>query len=394
MKKLARLLALGSTVLGLPAQQGAVTRDLAGTVAGAPAGERVLVTLWHDDMERDVMEPLGECFAATDGTFAFAGTPWFERQQWGSHHVLLLARAGDHVAIRDLRGDDVALDRLDLALAPAVEVRGRLCDGETRAPIAGAWVWPAILGDDRRSRVWLTQPLLPWHATTAADGTFVLKGLPDLAPMKLLAGGGSAAGRTYARSWVDVEDRNAVLGLLELGGSITGRVLLPDGSPARRVPVTATGRAAGLGRALTGDDGTFTLSALPPDTYKVFARAPDLTVIAVLDLEVGAGDTIDGQQVRLVEGGFVVGRIVDAATGKPFVPGPWTDVAMYGPARGPGGSCECTPVLADGTFRIRAPAGRNRVYLRSAGGYTEPSSEVDVVEGQETEVVWQVRKGR
>jgi hypothetical protein len=48
-------------------------------------------------------------------------------------------------------------------------------------------------------------------------------------------------------------------------------------------------------------------------------------------------------------------------------------------------------VLPDGTFRIRAPAGDNRIYLRSAGGYSEPSEVVTVVEGKETTVEWKLQ---
>lgn len=91
-----------------------------------------------------------------------------------------------------------------------------------------------------------------------------------------------------------------------------------------------------------------------------------------------------------IVGGFIVGRIIDANTKKPIVPGPRTGVAMYGPARGTGGSCQCTPVRADGTFRIRAPAGQNRIYLRAAMGYNEPSEYVTVTEDQDTEVVWKL----
>ena len=93
-----------------------------------------------------------------------------------------------------------------------------------------------------------------------------------------------------------------------------------------------------------------------------------------------------------MRGGFIVGRIVDQETGAPIAPGPRTDVAMYGPARGSGGACEATPVLADGTFRIRAPEGKNRIYLRAAEGWSEPSEVVEVVEGQETKVEWRLRK--
>jgi hypothetical protein len=159
-----------------------------------------------------------------------------------------------------------------------------------------------------------------------------------------------------------------------------------------RAPAQPPTSGPGYGDTISRDDGTFCLGGLAEDVYKVWAEANDLTVIAVLDLRVGPGDEIDAQTVQLVVGGFIVGRIVDRETGKPITPGPSTDVAMYGPARGPGGSCECTPVLPDGTFRIRAPAGKNRIYMRATVGWTETQEVVDVVEGQETKVEWKVDK--
>ncbi|MFN3240674.1 MAG: hypothetical protein ACE37K_04090 [Planctomycetota bacterium] len=66
---------------------------------------------------------------------------------------------------------------------------------------------------------------------------------------------------------------------------------------------------------------------------------------------------------------------------------------MYGPARGPTGSCEVAPVRADGTFRIRAPAGENRIYLRGQpDGYGSASEVVRVIEGEQVQVVWKLGK--
>jgi hypothetical protein len=159
-----------------------------------------------------------------------------------------------------------------------------------------------------------------------------------------------------------------------------------------RAPAQPPTSGPGYGDALSDEHGSFELTGLPPDTYKVWAEAPDLTVIAAKGIVVRGGETSDAATVQLTPGGFIVGRIVDAATGAAFAPGPSTDVAMYGPARGPGGSCECTPVLPDGTFRIRAPAGKNRIYMRATVGWTETQEVVDVVEGQETKVEWKVDK--
>ncbi len=386
------LLALGlAASVAAQTSTAPIVRDVRGTVRGA-GDEKVRVTLWHNDMVRGSLDPVAEGFAAADGSFEFRAVAWFEKQQWGSHKFVVVGRTSKRVGVLEIRGDEAAVDQLRVELLDAIDLHGVLRAKDTGKPIAGAWVWPFILGWRQQggAAVWLTAPLLPWRATTDAEGRFTLKGLPPIGPMKLLA-----ASDEFARTNIDVDDlQKLVEAELPLGGRVRGTVTMPDGKPAARVLVRTTSSGAGYGETMTSDDGTFCLSALEAGVYKVWAEVDDLTVVAVVDLDVAAGAVIENQRVQLVKGGFIVGRIVDKATGKAIAPGPHTDVAMYGPARGSGGSCEVTPVLADGTFRIRAPAGRNQIYLRAAEGWSEPSEFVEVVEGQETKVQWQlVRAG-
>ncbi|HZN37812.1 MAG TPA: carboxypeptidase-like regulatory domain-containing protein [Planctomycetota bacterium] len=378
------IVAAAAATQGLPA----IRRDLRGTVDGT-SGARVRVTVWHNDMDGHSMEPIAEGFAAADGTFEFRDVAWLQRQQWGSNLVVVVARCERRVGLLEIRGDGVAIDRLRVTLLDTVDLHGMLRNQDGGAPIANAWVRPAFFGQGKNgAAVTITEPLLPWHAVTDADGRFTLKGVPAMPPLRLLAGHDD-----FGREWIDVPDLAKPIDAgLELGGKVSGVVLLPDGKPAARALVETAGQGMGYGRTTTDDHGRFCLKGLRADVYKVWAEAPDLTVIAVLGLEVKPRSHLEDRTVQLVRGGFIVGRLVDATTGQPFVPGPFTDVAMYGPARGDGGACEATPVLPDGTFRIRAPAGKNRIYLRAAGGWSEPSEVVDVVEGEETKVEWKLRK--
>jgi hypothetical protein len=387
------LLALAlATEVAAQAPAAPVLRDVRGMVSGAKEeNEKVRVTLWHNDLLRGSVDAAAEAFAAADGAFTLAGVPWFEKQQWGSHSFIVIARTEKRVGALTVRGDEVDPGSLRIDLGETSEVRGVVLGKETGQPLADVSVWARILGNPSKpGNVWLAAPLPLWTAVTDAEGRFLLKGLPKLAPLYLMAGN-----LEYARTSIQVDDpTKPVEVVLPLGGKVRGIVSMPDGKPAARVRVRATSSRAGYGETMTADDGTFCLSALEVGVYKVWAEAPDLTVIAVLDLDVAAGAVIEDQKVQLVKGGFIVGRIVDKATGKAITPGPHTDVAMYGPARGNGGSCEATPVLPDGTFRIRAPAGKNHIYLRGTEGWSEPSENVDVVEGQETKVEWQLVKPR
>lgn len=366
------------------------TADLRGTVTGAGTG-RIRVTVWHNDMAKHALEPIAEGFADDAGRFAFDRVPWFARQQWGHHSVVVVARRDGNAGLATLRGDDAPVGAIAVTVGPTVAIRGtvRGADGK---PLAGARVWPAVFGANANDaqRTWVTEPLLPWLAETAADGTFTLRGLPPLAPFNM-----RASHPDHATAWIyAATPAQPVEAQLEAGGRIRGVVRMPDGKPAVRVLVAAAAVGIGYANALTDERGHFELTGLPPDAYKVWAEATDLTVIAAKGIVVRGGETSDAATVQLTAGGFIVGRIVDAATGKPFAPGPSTDVAMYGPARPDGGACECTPVLPDGTFRIRAPAGVNRIYLRAAGdGYGEPTENVEVRDGQETPVEWKLTRG-
>ncbi len=366
-------------------------RNLSGMVQGGN-GDRIRVTVWRNDMQRGTVDHLCEGLTDAEGRFAFREVPWLNRYAWGMNTVIVVARAGKRVGILEVRGEQAPIDRLQLSLGDAIDLTGVLRNEVDGKPVADAWVWPSIFArqQDGRAVAWVTAPLLPWHTTTDAQGRFTLKGLPPLASFHLLAGSDA-----FACQSIEVSDPSRpVEATLVPGGRIRGVVVLPDGNPAKCLRVRASGRGMGFGTTTTDDAGRFELTALAADIYKVWAEAEDLTVIACAGLVIEPGTVIENQKVQLVRGGFIVGRIIDRDTGEPIVPGEYTDVAMYGPARPEGGACECTPVLPNGTFRIRAPAGRNLIYLRAAGGYDEPSEEVEVAEGQETKVEWKVGRGR
>ncbi|HZN37194.1 MAG TPA: carboxypeptidase-like regulatory domain-containing protein, partial [Planctomycetota bacterium] len=262
-----------------------VVRDVRGTVSGA-GDEKVRVTLWHNDTQSGLVDAAAEAFAAADGSFAFRAVPWFEKQQWGFHSFLVLARTEKRIGVLTVRGDTVDSGNLRIDLGEASEVHGVVRSKETGLPLADVQVWARILGNPTKpGLVWLVVPLPLWTAVTDAEGRFLLKGLPKVTPLHLMAGN-----LEYARTPIQVDDPSKpVEAVLPLGGKVRGMVRMPDGKPAVRVRVRTTSNGAGYGETLTGDDGAFCLSALEAGVYKVWAEAPDLTVIAVVGLDVAAG---------------------------------------------------------------------------------------------------------
>jgi len=355
------------------------------------AGARV--SFYRNDMQRGSLDLLADGRTDADGRFAFRSVPWIESHDWGFNTVIAIATHGQQVGMRELRWSRVELTKLEIELLPTITVRGTVQSAPDHKPIANVRVWPYIFGDvrgDARPLAWITAPLPPWHVATDAEGRFTLTGIPGVEKLHL-----HCEHDDFAISMAELDDLTQPVTLeLVPGGKISGSVFLPSGEPAARALVRAAGKGAGYGWTVCDEQGKFCLRSLVADLYKVWAEAPDLTVVAADGLEVQPGKPIADVKVQLVRGGFVCGTILDRKTGLPIKPEEGVDVAMYGPARPRGGACESTPVRADGTFKIRAPAGKNLIYLRAEPFYEEKSETVEVEEGKETKVVWKVAATR
>lgn len=95
-----------------------------------------------------------------------------------------------------------------------------------------------------------------------------------------------------------------------------------------------------------------------------------------------------------MRGGFIIGKVIDTATGKPVRPGAGSDVGIYGPSRPRSGAAiEAAQIQKDGTFRIRAAPGNNYIYLRARPGWTSGTAKnVEVEEGKIIEVEFAVQR--
>lgn len=155
--------------------------------------------------------------------------------------------------------------------------------------------------------------------------------------------------------------------------------------PAANVVVSAQGVArSSWQQTRTDREGRYRLR-MTKDHYNIWAEAEDRIPIAAKAIEAEPGKTISIADIPLVRGGYVTGRVIDAATNKPVAPNEKQPlrVAHYGPARPrTGAAVTSTEVDADGKFRLRVAPGKNYIYLMNG----QSSQTVAVEDGQEVEL--------
>ncbi len=125
-------------------------------------------------------------------------------------------------------------DDLRIVLGPVGEVRGRLNDQDGR-PIAGAEIAPMTIylrADNHPGRESLPMPpelAGPLRATTTADGSFVIKGIPHGAELDAtIAATGSGGLRIYWKT-----DQPATIVVDRRPGRIEGTLKPPDAPGSR-----------------------------------------------------------------------------------------------------------------------------------------------------------------
>ncbi len=256
--------------------------------------------------------------------------------------------------------------RVEITLGQGAVVRGQVVDKSGRglegvavvlAPRQGAGMGMQaeamvemqlrqsdMLGVDRQSLPGLGNMRL---AYSDAEGNFSLAGLADGAN-RILA---ISVGYQTTRSSVQVEreqDPEPVRLVLELGGSIAGRVLDSGGQPLAAATVTLMS-AQGMARfASSNEEGAYSLEGLPAGKHTVMVYASGSgggmrTTSAQAEVELGATTTLD---IRFSAGLLVRGRLLRA--GQPV------EGAMVQLLGGDGGmmNMKMGRTIADGSFEI------------------------------------------
>ena len=297
------------------------------------------------------------------------------------------ARTCDSVNIARIPDD---IGRLELTMHDAATITGRVVDANGK-PIAGV----KLLNDP----AWYPPDCAPvCLATTNADGFF------EVSEADAQGGALEAVHPDFThKTEVYPENPDKIDFTLEPASFIEGRVIdAVTGKPAAETLVMAD-RNGYVGFAGTDKEGRYRLS-VSAGKYNIKAVQKGRTVHAIESFDIKTSETRTAPDLRLIEGGFIEGRVIDVATGQPLkrVPGDSVRLEVYGPASP---SCKThfeSPEWHDGVFRFRVAPGRNNVAVIDGMGDWEILKDssfdekgrmpIEVVEGQTTRVDFKVSR--
>jgi len=349
----------------------------------------------------------------SEGRFTLGPITPLSEEDWGRTRYFIFVPADGHGPVwKTVDLDKPNKEPLELTAYNSAVVSGSIIT-EDSEPVAGARVWvrgiisPEATEDpaSRANDLYTIAALPGWSATTKQDGSFRIAGVPDGARIQLFI-----SHRDFAECFVHVKPGADTKIKVQPAASIAGRVLYgKSGKPAAGVIVRAQGVESvpipgGYivpgAQTTTDKQGRYRLESLFGTKYNIWAEAENLTVVALDSFQARIGETREAPDFVLIEGGFIIGRIIDEATGKPIKPGQYSDVGIYGPSRPKSGAAiESSRIREDGSFRIRVAPGRNYIYLRPMDDWDRgkaivipPSRWINVGDGQTVEVEFKVRK--
>jgi protocatechuate 3,4-dioxygenase beta subunit len=175
----------------------------------------------------------------------------------------LQARADGFAMARQQIKVAADVPKLDVKLTTETTISGRVTD-EAGRPIEGALVNAQVRGLDRTNFAYE-------RATSAADGSFTVKGL-IAGELTLSANHREHGGVNLRDQKLGEAEKKVVVLKLEPGGTLSGTVKLDDGRPAAGARIEAQMRnGGGRWNEVAGPDGTYRLTGVPEGTVIVVA---------------------------------------------------------------------------------------------------------------------------
>ena len=300
---------------------------------GVP-GATVVFTLGNEDeQDKPWQDPLPRTFTAADGSFELT-PPRHLRSMIGDIRPSVRAyREGfktTKVEFDKLPASGDAWPHLELALSRGAQLQGVVRDTDGHA-VAGARL-VALPAETSTPFSHFERAVPPPSAVSNADGAFNLRGIEE-GPLTIVARAAGFAPVAKAA----VAGESGVTIVVQVGGTIRGRVVDHEGIPLVEVEIVARPEATAAGetgdqrghqfnkqmdlrvtrgasRARTDASGNFTLTHLPEaPSFAIIARQRGYAVDMVTD--VNAGDRLDDFVLRRFSA--VAGRVLNARTREP-----------------------------------------------------------------------------
>jgi len=279
-----------------------------------------------------------------------------------------------------------------ICLSRATEVSGTVQD-EFGRPLPDALVELRLVEDSRGFLVWLDMLEIDLTARSGADGNWSISSVPT--------DGGSAYIRLIDPRFVRVQCEvpigggNTAKGVLvaRVGGSIVGRVVYENGTPAEHVSVFAQPRSEYGGLepldcwTETSADGSYVLPGLTQAGYNVMVGTPpDGWVAAALEaVDVAPPQKTPAHDLVLTRGAVVQGRVIDGRTGAPL---PRVRVGGHGPSRPrSSGGIFAANTDAKGRYTLRLPPGESVLSAETGQPELESGAHAVTLRSGETRIV-------
>ncbi|HEV7768545.1 MAG TPA: carboxypeptidase regulatory-like domain-containing protein, partial [Thermoanaerobaculia bacterium] len=272
---------------------------------------------------------------------------------------------------------------LMLTIPSGIAVSGRAIDAQGD-PLSGVAVTAMEVESGQRGMMVMRFMGTPGTdddaVQTASDGTFTMRvkeGTYDF----LFKREGLAPKLVRGQN-VTVSSSPNVEATMEPAVEITGRVSR-GGVGIENVSVFAMMQGGSPSNAMTGPDGSFTLSGLAPGSVRLMARKEDDFVQEQRNVTAPARDVL----IEIAPGGRVSGRVIEKGSGKPIT----SFQAGISTSRQGGGMAMMMPpqlrsfTSDDGSFTLESvPVGAN-VLVASAPGYASSRLNVTIEAGREME---------